>query len=126
MEKNTIISSATLYEKLEELNKLAKNSIVNLMKSKGVTKVNLMIDQNGRDEEDEDYDENWVYDHRVWVDCYGKYCNEVGYVSEVEIDNYDKILLTAKDDCFTYYNDCVSRNVETFIEVLERLKTTNK
>ena len=83
MEKNTIISSATLYEKLEELNKLAKNSIVNLMTSKGISKANLKIDQNGHDEADEDYDENWVYDHRVWVDCYGKYFNEIGYVSEV-------------------------------------------
>ena len=126
MEKNTIISSATLYEKLEELNKLVHDSIVNLIKSKGVTKVNLKIDQNGRDEDDEDYDENWVYDHRVWVECYGKYCNEAGYVSEVEIDDNNNILLTAEDEDFTYYNDCVSQNVETFIEVLERLETTNK
>ena len=126
MEKNTIISSATLYEKLEELNKLVHDSIVNLIKSKGVTKVNLKIDQNGHNEDDEDYDENWVYDHRVWVECYGKYCYEAGYVSEVEIDDNNNILLTAEDEDFTYYNDCVSQNVETFIEVLERLEATNK
>ena len=126
MEQNTIISSATLYEKLEELNKLVHDSIVNLIKSKGVTKVNLKIDQNGHNEDDEDYDENWVYDHRVWVECYGKYCHEAGYVSEVEIDDNNNILLTAEDEDFTYYNDCVSQNVETFIEVLERLETTNK
>ena len=126
MEKNTIISSATLYEKLEELNKLAHDSIVNLMTSKGISKANLKIDQNGHNVDDEDYDENWVYDHRVCVECYGKYSNETGYVSEVEIDNYDKILLTAQDDDFIYYNDCVSQNVETFIEVLKRLETTNK
>ena len=59
MEEKTIISSATLYEELVKLSKLAKNSIVNLMRSKGVTKVNLMVDQNGRDEEDKDYDEDW-------------------------------------------------------------------
>ena len=118
--------SATLYERLLELSKLAKNSIVNLMRSKGVTKVNLMIDQNGRDEEDEDYDEDWVFEHRVWVDCYGKYANEGGYVSEVEIDEYDRILLTAEGEDSTYSNVYVSQNVETFIEVLERIETTLK
>lgn len=126
MEKNTIISSATLYEKLEELNKLVHDSIVNLIKSKGVTKVNLMIDQNGRDEEDEDYDENWVYDNRVWVDCYGKYFNEVGYVSEVEIDDNNNILLTAESENGTYPNDYVSQSVGTLLDVLKRLETTNK
>lgn len=126
MEKNTIISSATLYEKLEELNKLVNDSIVNLIKSKGVTKVNLMIDQNGRDEEDEDYDENWVYDNRVWVDCYGKYFNEVGYVSEVEIDDNNNILLTAESENGTYPNDYVSQSVGTLLDVLKRLETTNK
>ena len=96
------------------------------MKSKGVTKVNLMIDQNGRNEEDEDYDEDWVFYHRVWVDCYGKYANEGGYVSEVEIDEYDRILLTAEGEDSTYSNVYVSQNVETFIEVLQRLETILK
>ena len=126
MEKNTIISSATLYEKLEELNKLVHDNIVNLIKSKGVTKVNLKIDQNGLDEEDEDYDENWVYDYRVWVDCYGKYFNEVGYVSEVEIDDNNNILLTAEGENGTYPNDYVSQSVGTLLDVLKRLETTNK
>ena len=126
MEEKTIISSATLYEELVKLSKLAKNSIVNLMRSKGVTKVDLMIDQNGRDEEDEDYDEDWAFDHRVWVDCYGKYANEGGYVNEVEIDEYDRILLTAEGEDNTYSNVYVSQNVETFIEVLERLETILK
>ena len=126
MEEKAIISSATLYEKLTELEILVHNSIVNLMKSKGVTKVNLMIDQNGRNEEDEDYDEDWVFDHRVWVDCYGKYANEGGYVNEVEIDEYDRILLTAEGEDSTYSNVYVSQNVETFIEVLQRLETILK
>lgn len=126
MEEKTIMSSATLYEELVKLSKLAKNSIVNLMRSKGVTKVDLMIDQNGRDEEDEDYDEDWAFDHRVWVDCYGKYANEGGYVNEVEIDEYDRILLTAEGEDNTYSNVYVSQNVETFIEVLERLETILK
>ena len=126
MEEKAIISSATLYERLTELEILVHNSIVNLMKSKGVTKVNLMIDQNGRNEEDEDYDEDWVFDHRVWVDCYGKYANEGGYVNEVEIDEYDRILLTAEGEDNTYSNVYVSQNVETFIEVLERLETILK
>ena len=126
MEEKAIISSATLHEKLTELEILVDNSIINLMKSKGVTKVDLMVDQNGRNRDDEDYDEDWVFEHRVWVECYGKYCHEAGYVSEVEIDEYDKILLTAEDDDFTYYNDCVSQNVETFIEVLQRLETILK
>ena len=126
MEEKTIMSSATLYEELVKLSKLAKNSIVNLMRSKGVTKVDLMIDQNGRDEEDEDYDEDWAFDHRVWVDCYGKYANEGGYVNEVEIDEYDRILLTAEGEDSTYSNVYVSQNVETFIEVLQRLETILK
>lgn len=126
MEEKTIVSSATLCDSLMELRKLAKNSIVNLMKSKGVTKVNLMVDQNGRDKEDEDYDADWVEDHRVWIDCYGKYHNELGYVSEVEIDKYDDILLTAEGEYNTYHNDYVSKYVEDFIDVLERLETILK
>ena len=126
MEEKTIISSATLHEKLIDLEILVHNSIVNLMKSKGVTKVNLMIDQNGRNEEDEDYDEDWVFDHRVWVDCYGKYANEDGYVSEVEIDKNDKILLTAKGEYNTYSNYYVSHNIGNFLDVLERLETILK
>ena len=126
MKEKTIISSATLHEKLTELEILVHNSIVNLMKSKGVTKVDLMVDLNGRNRDDEDYDEDWVFDHRVWVDCYGKYANEGGYVSEVEIDEYNRILLTAEGEDSTYSNVYVSQNVETFIEVLERLETILK
>ena len=130
MEEKAIISSATLHEKLTELEILVDNSIVSLMKSKGVTKVDLMVDQNGCNRDDEDYDEDWVFDHRVWVDCYGKYANEVGYVSEVElgkeVDGNSAILLTAEGEDGTYSNDYVSQNVETFIEVLERLETILK
>ena len=126
MEEKTIVSSATLYERLLEVSKLAKNSIVNLMKSKGVTKVNLMVDQDGRDEKDEDYDADWVEDHRVWIDCYGKYHNELGYVSEVEIDKYDDILLTAEGENDTYPNDYVSHYPNDFVDVLERLETILK
>ena len=126
MEEKTIISSVTLYDKLTELEILVHNSIVNLMKSKGVTKVDLMVDQNGRNRDDEDYDEDWAFDHRVWVDCYGKYANEGGYVNEVEIDEYDRILLTAEGEDSTYSNVYVSQNVETFIEVLQRLETILK
>ena len=103
MEEKTIMSSATLYEELVKLSKLAKNSIVNLMRSKGVTKVNLVVDQNGRDEEDEEYDEDWVDDHRVWIDCYGKYYNEMGSASEVEIDDNNNILHTEKKENRTIY-----------------------
>ena len=126
MEEKAIISSAILHGKLIELEILVHDSIINLMKSKGVTKVDLMVDQNGRNHDDEDYDEDWVFEHRVWVDCYGKYANEGGYVSEVEIDEYDRILLTAEGEDSTYSNVYVSQNVETFIEVLERLETILK
>ena len=126
MEEKAIISSATLYERLLEVSKLAKNSIVNLMRSKGVTKVDLMVDQNGHNRDDEDYDEDWVEDHRVWVDCYGKFANEDGYVSEVEIDKNDKILLTAEGEYNTYSNCFVSQNIGNFLDVLERLETILK
>ena len=126
MEEKAIISSATLYERLLEVSKLAKNSIVNLMRSKGVTKVDLMVDQNGCNRDDEDYDEDWVEDHRVWVDCYGKFANEDGYVSEVEIDKNDKILLTAEGEYNTYSNCFVSQNIGNFLDVLERLETILK
>ena len=126
MEEKAIISSAILHGKLIELEILVHDSIINLMKSKGVTKVDLMVDQNGRNHDDEDYDEDWVFEHRVWVDCYGKYANEGGYVSEVEIDEYDRILLTTEGEDSTYSNVYVSQNVETFIEVLERLETILK
>lgn len=126
MEEKTIISSATLYDKLTELEILVHDSIVNLMKSKGVTKVDLMVDQNGRNRDDEGYDEDWAFDHRVWVDCYGKFANEDGYVSEVEIDKNDKILLTAEGEYNTYSNCFVSQNIGNFLDVLERLETILK
>ena len=127
---NVIVSSANLAEKLTELNTLAHNSIVNLMKSKGVTKVDLMVDQNGHNRDDEDYDEDWVDDHRVWIDCYGKYYNEMGYVSEVElgkeVDGNSAILLTAEGEDGTYSNDYVSHYPNDFVDVLERLETILK
>ena len=126
MEEKAIISSATLYERLLEVSKLAKNSIVNLMRSKGVTKVDLMVDQNGHNRDDEDYDEDWVDDHRVWIDCYGKYYNEMGYVSEVKIDDDNNIFLTAEGENVTYPNDYISQSVGTFLDVLERLETILK
>lgn len=127
---NVIVGSADLAEKLTELNTLAHNSIVNLMKSKGVTKVDLMVDQDGRNYDDDDYDEDWAYDHRVWVDCYGKHSNEVGYVSEVElgkeVDGNCAILLTAEGEDGTYSNDYVSQSLGNLIDVLERLETILK
>ena len=126
MEEKAIISSAVLYERLLEVSKLAKNSIVNLMRSKGVTKVDLMVDQNGHNRDDEDYDEDWVDDHRVWIDCYGKYYNEMGYVSEVKIDDNNEIFLTAEGENGTYPNDYVSQSVGTFLDVLEHLEAILK
>lgn len=128
MKKNleVIIGSVELNDKLKELNVLAHDSIVNLMKSKGVTEVNLMRDQEGRDEYDDDYDENWAYDNRVWVDCYGKYLNEVGYVSEVKIGKGDTILLTAEGEDDTYPDDYVSHTTGIYIDVLGRLETILK
>ena len=78
------------------------------------------------DEEDEEYDEDWVDDHRVWIDCYGKYYNEMGYVSEVKIDDNNNILLTAEGENGTYPNNYVSQSVGTFLDVLERLETILK
>lgn len=127
---NLIVSSADLADKLTELHILAHKSVVNLMKSKGVTKVDLMVDQNGRNYDDEDYDEDWAYDHRVWVHCYGMYSNEVGYVSKVElgkdVDGNSAILLTAEGEDGTYTNDYVSQSVGNLIDVLERLETILK
>lgn len=123
---NLIVNSAELANKLEEICTLTMDSIVNLMKLKGVTEVNLMRDQEGRDEDDDDYDEDWAYDNRVWADCYGKYSNEVGYVSEVKLGKNNKILLTAEGEDGTYPNDYVSQSVSVYIGVLERLETILK
>ena len=126
MEKNLIISAAEISDKFSDLYALANKSILNLMKSKGVTKVNLMVDQNGRNEEDDDYDEDWVFENRVWVECYGKYSHESGYVSEVEFGNDIfsgcVIRLTEEGDCGTYSDEYVSHNLEDLISVLERLE----
>lgn len=130
MEKKLIMSAAEISDKFADLYELVNKSILNLMKSKGVTKVNLMVDQNGRNEEDDDYDEDWVFENRVWVECYGKYSNEGGYVSEVEIGNDIfsgcVIRLTAEGECGTYPDECVSHNLEDLISLLERLETILK
>lgn len=130
MEKNLIMSAAEISDKFADLYELVNKSILNLMKSKGVTKVNLMVDQNGRNEEDDDYDEGFVFDNRVWVECYGKYGHESGYVSEVELGNDVfsgcVIRLTAEGGYDTYPDDYVSHNLEDLISVLERLETILK
>lgn len=122
MKKNVIVSSAELADKLYEIRTLILNSIVNLMKMHNVTSVDFMLDREGRDFDDEDYDENWVTDNRVWVDCYGKFTNEVGFVSEVKLGKNDTILLTAEGENDTYDNDFVGQGTGVYIDVLAHLE----
>lgn len=126
MKENLVISSVELYKKLNEVHTLVHNSIVNLMKSKGVTEVNLMLDKEGRDFNDDDYDEDWAYDNRVWVDCYGKYSNEIGYLSEVKLGKNDTLLFTAEGENDTYDDDYVSLSTGKYIDVLEQLENRLK
>ncbi len=74
------------------------------MNEKGVTEIDLMLDDEGRDMDDEDYNEDWVEDNRVWALCssklrLSKYGDEEGYASSIKLNKKgDDILITAEGE----------------------------
>lgn len=118
MKNKEIFSADELNNSLIDVINNTKKSIVNLMKSHHIKSLNFELDDKGRDRDDDEYNMDYVFDNRVWVDCYGKYSNEVGYLSEVSLGNNDEIILTAEGEDGTYIDDYVSHTIDNYLDIL--------
>lgn len=114
-------TSEELFDELKKIRKSAEKSIVSILKSHN-SKADFTIDENGKESDDEDYDSDFEYENRVWIECYGKYDNETGYVSMVELGASDNIIVTAEGEDFTYDTDYVCHSTPVYLDILERLE----
>lgn len=114
-------TSEELFDELKKIRKSAEKSIVSILKSHN-SKADFTIDENGKESGDEDYDSDFEYENRVWIECYGKYDNETGYVSMVELGASDNIIVTAEGEDFTYDTDYVCHSTPVYLDILERLE----
>lgn len=114
-------TSEELFEAMKSIREDAKNSIVEILKKHNNT-ADFMIDENGNDEDDEEYDDDFEYENRVWTECYGKYDNETGYISMVQIDNNGNIDITAEGEDISYPTDYVCHSTPVYLDILERLE----
>lgn len=93
------------------------------MNEKGVTEIDLMLDDEGREMDDEDYNEDWVEDNRVWALCSSKHGDEEGYVSSIKLNKRgDDILITAEGEDDTYFEDGVYKTPQLYIDILGRIE----
>lgn len=118
-------TSAELFEELKSIRNAAKESIVEILKSHN-NKADFMLDENGNDADNDDFDNDFEYENRVWIECYGKYDNETGYVSMVEIDKNGNLDITAEGEDITYPTDYVCHSTPVYLDILERLEFMEK
>lgn len=118
--------SEKLWNEWRILRQTAINSIATIMRSHNAATVSLEVDEDGNVSGDEDYDADWACDNRIWVDCYGKYSNENGYIQTVSLDEDGNVIFEAEGECDTYQNDYIGAGVSTYISVLERLEFMEK
>lgn len=122
----------TLSEKLEEqyfnLRNTAIEEIVKILKKNKVTEVDLTRDEFGNSSDNYlDYDEEWVIDNRIFVDCCGRYGWEKNcYVSSIKLSKTNKILFIAEGEDTTYEDSNVDCSVYSYIDILKRLEYMDK
>lgn len=118
-------TSAELFEEMKSIRNECKDSIIKILKSHG-NKADFMVDENGNDADNDEFDNDFEYENRVWVECYGKYDNETGYVSMVEIDVKGNIVITAEGEDVTYPTDYVCHSTPVYLDILERIEFMEK
>ena len=118
-------TSAELFEEMKSIRNAAKDSIVEILKTHN-NKADFMIDENGNNVDDDDFDNDFEYENRVWTECYGKYGNETGYISMVEIDKNGNIDITAEGEDITYPSDYVCHSTPVYLDILERIEFMEK
>lgn len=114
-------TSEELFDQMKTIRNCAKDSIVAILKSHN-NHADFTTDENGNDCNDEYFDDDFEYNNRVWTECYGKYDNETGYVTMVELDKNNNIVITAEGEDFTYDNDYVCHSTPVYLDILERLE----
>lgn len=114
-------TSEELFEQMKTIRNSAKDSIVAILRSHN-NRADFTTDMNGNDCNDEYFDGDFEYNNRVWIECYGKYNNETGYVTMVELDKNSNIVITAEGDDFTYDTDYVCHSTPVYLDILERLE----
>lgn len=122
----------TLGEKFEEqyfnLRKTAIDEIVKILNKNKVTEVDFTLDEFGNSPDNSiDYDEDWVINNRIFVDCYGRYGWEKNcYVSSIKLTKTNKILFIAEGENDTYEDRDVDCSVYSYIDILKRLEYMEK
>ena len=118
-------TSAELFEEMKSIRNATKDSIVEILKTHN-NKADFMIDENGNNVDDDDFDNDFEYENRVWTECYGKYGNETAYISMVEVDKYGNIDITAEGEDITYPSDYVCHSTPVYLDILERIEFMEK
>lgn len=118
----TMEENKTLGEKFEEqyfnLRKTAIDEIVKILNKNEVTEVDFTLDEFGNSHDNSiDYDEDWVINNRIFVDCYGRYGWEKNcYASSIKLTETNKILFIAEGEEDTYEDSDVDCSVYSYIE----------
>lgn len=121
--ENKIYTSKELFNKLNEVRENAEESIVSIMKSRNLTSIDLTMDDEGRTNDDEDYNDDFFYENRVWAECYGKYGNEQGYVTEIKLSKKgDHIIFEAEGEEGSYPNDYIGHYADLYVYTLELIE----
>lgn len=115
-----IKKSETLLKDLSNLFEEAKKSIIDLMQENGVTEINMLTDKEGRNVDDDDCDEDFIYDYRVWAFGQANYCYHEGYITLVKIKD-GNIILEAEDE-ESYDDEQISHTTRLYISILENLE----
>lgn len=118
-------TSKEFIENYDKMQNEIVETIIQYFKDNNITSLDLTTDLNGKSLLDEDFDDIWVEDNRVWVECYGKYGNETGYLSSIEYDG-KYLSFTAEGECYSYEEDNVEHTLGVYIDILLHLETRFK
>ena len=112
---------------IRDLRKLIINDIIEIFKSQNITSLNLLTDKEGRNYDDDNYNDSWVNDHRVWVYCrdfLGGGLNAIIKTISIQPDFEDGLYIMAEGDenCEVYTPFDIELNCNIYIAILEHLE----
>lgn len=115
-------TSFELRGKVNEIINEAKESIIALMKGKGYTSVCLMNDNDGRNWEDEDYDEDFVKENKVFATSYDLDGTHSIYITDVQINRNNELEFFGENDYGEEDRGNILLDANLYIGVLCRIE----